>query len=255
MTIRHWLSVTLMAAVLCGGTAACADPRDDVQNALLSQYRHRVRDILSHDASLVHDSTRLWDGHTVLSDSAWLDFDRLTPWLLRHGADAQGRDFTETTALHRAASDDVAEPLLAAKADVKARDAVGNTPLHYAAGLPYQGPLALLLVTHGADVNAVNDEGRTPLFEAADRKMAQLLVEHGAKLDVRDQHGETALFRAVWSEREDVLDYLLSKGASPHVSNEYGESALHVAERYGDKHMVRALSEALAPAPPAGSSR
>ena len=46
-------------------------------------------------------------------------------------------------------------------ADVNARDEAGDTPLHYAA---YFGELAVirLLVERGADVSALNSYGRTP---------------------------------------------------------------------------------------------
>jgi ankyrin repeat protein len=49
--------------------------------------------------------------------------------------------------------------------------------------------LRLLLET-GADVNAANDQGLTPLMGAAHRGANEelaVLVEHGAKLDAKDK--------------------------------------------------------------------
>ena len=68
-----------------------------------------------------------------------------------------------------------------------------RTPLHTAAALARknhqtQDPRRLesveLLLAHGADINAVDNEGETPLdgaYEQGDEEMADLLIKHGAK--------------------------------------------------------------------------
>lgn len=55
---------------------------------------------------------------------------------------------------------------------------------------------ATLLVEHGADVDAFNNTGTTPLHVAAERgeeELVQLLVRRGAELDVVDRQGKTPL--------------------------------------------------------------
>ena len=71
--------------------------------------------------------------------------------------------------------------MLAAGADVNARDDAGATPLHLAAGAGHLA-LAEALLEAGADVNATDLQGRTPTglaVQAGHDEIADLLREHG----------------------------------------------------------------------------
>ena len=73
-----------------------------------------------------------------------------------------------------------------------------------------------LLVTHGADVNAQDEEGQTPLHECArngDAAVTKLLMEKGAQLEVRDDKGLTPLQVAAALGKAAVVEVLLQNGA------------------------------------------
>jgi len=58
------------------------------------------------------------------------------------------------------------ELLIAKGADINAKDEYGWTPLHYAA-IKGQKEVVELLIAKGADINSKNQSGETPLHEAA----------------------------------------------------------------------------------------
>src|SRR3954447_25593467 len=86
--------------------------------------------------------------------------------------------------------------LIAQGADVQAPDDSGATPLMYAA--LYDGPDILTdLLDHGARVNAGNRYGATPLmWAAAHTANVTLLVHRGADVNAKASDGVTALVAA-----------------------------------------------------------
>lgn len=86
--------------------------------------------------------------------------------------------------------------LIEAGANINARNKTGQTPLHKAVRLR-RGNVAQMLLHHGADVEARNDREMTPLLEMKmserDLTMLDLLIDAGANLDVKDQNGQNVL--------------------------------------------------------------
>jgi ankyrin repeat protein len=77
--------------------------------------------------------------------------------------------------------------LAAAGADVNARDSKGNTPLH----VTLLDKVAEELLKFGADVNARNDDGETPIFTTYNSRALPILLAHGADLTIRNNLGLT----------------------------------------------------------------
>ena len=79
--------------------------------------------------------------------------------------------------------------LVEAGADVNARDNQGNTPLHETFLTDVEEELLKL----GADVNARNKDGETPIFTTVDDDAIPLFIGHGADLTIRNNKGETVV--------------------------------------------------------------
>ena len=95
-----------------------------------------------------------------------------------------------------------AELLLAHGADVNAKDEHGRTPLYKAADDDNK-ELTALLLAHGADVNAKDDIGYTPLHCASYKDESELLLTHGADANAKDKEGKTPLHKAASADPED----------------------------------------------------
>ena len=72
-----------------------------------------------------------------------------------------------------------------------------------------------LLATPGADVNATDERGSTPLLEAArygHNDICRVLIANGANLKAKDRDGKTALMLAVQGNHDEVVRVLKQAG-------------------------------------------
>jgi ankyrin repeat protein len=119
------------------------------------------------------------------------------------------------TAPAEAVGDSVgAELLLADGAEVNAKNNIGETPLHLAVS-DGKKDVAELLLANKAEVDAKDNNGWTPLHWAAiyDHKdVAELLLANKAEVNAKDNNGWTPLHWAAGKGRKDVAELLRQHG-------------------------------------------
>src|SRR5512139_1821417 len=106
---------------------------------------------------------------------------------------------------------------------------------------------ALEAIRAGADVNAQQADGTTPLLWAVycvDHEAAAELLARGAKPDVRNSLGATALSEAVNLADEKLVSLLLKAKADPNLGTEEGQTPLMLAARTGSLPIVQMLVNA-----------
>lgn len=118
------------------------------------------------------------------------------------------------------------------------------TPLHHAIDA---GNLkaASLLISHGADVNAVNFKTETPLHIAAYEGNAgavRLLLEHNADPTMREMRDRIPLFLACnWGNDLETVRLLIDAGSDVNDKNNRGEIVLVSTLYYGKKEIIDLL--------------
>jgi ankyrin repeat protein len=103
---------------------------------------------------------------------------------------------------------------------------------------------ALALIEKGADVNAAQGDGATPLHWAAykiDVELVRVLLAHGAKPDAVNRYGASPLTEAVKAANVTLVEMLLTAGAAVDAPNLDGETSLMLAARTGSVDVAKLL--------------
>ena len=194
-----------MRGFFCGGLQQIAESsRYDVSLPELEQHLAQDRSVANargHLGNLLHDAAQAWDIERV----------RL---LLSFGAEVNARNFEG-----------------------------GHTPLYFAANhvdlsSPADGrAVAEALIRQGAEVNVHSGPIRgTPLHTAARRDnvvVASVLLSAGADIEARDIKGETPLRRALNCRQGGMIRLLLEHGANPDALDKRGVTPRQVAKKRG----------------------
>lgn len=148
-------------------------------------------------------------GYTLLHWATQQGDVEMMKLLVKHGAELNAADENGITPLFNASGEgdvDVVEHLLRLGADPNAITQMG-TSLHNACAYAHEG-VAQLLIENGANVNAVDEEGRTPLFDAVGSgslNLVQLLLSNGAFVDKPDCNNQVPADLVEGTDRQSIL--------------------------------------------------
>jgi uncharacterized protein len=129
------------------------------------------------------------------------------------------------------------EKLFRSKIDLNTADAHGQTLLMETV-LEKREDLVKLLLEHTADPQRRDHEHAPALHFAAAAhlpRIVQLLLDKGAEVDAQDNHGNTPLFRALSTYRGeangDAIWALMLAGADRTIKNAHGQSPEDLAKQ------------------------
>jgi hypothetical protein len=140
--------------------------------------------------------------------------------------------------------------LIADGVPVDATNDVNHTALMAAAWNSHTAIVTFLL-SIGADVHRRNAHGHTPLHCSVatpsakpelQRECAEFLLDQGAEVDALDHDGGTPLMDAAWFGCLPAVQLFLARGASASKRNERGQTAADLAHQRGHTEIARVLT-------------
>lgn len=135
--------------------------------------------------------------------------------------------------------------VLRSGAQVSVPDTSGYLPLIFKGALEYNLTIAAAsgynseierLIKAGAEVNAINTQGATPLFFAIINKKPEAvktLIDYGANVNELSLYNENPLLLAINVRDPHITEILIRNGADVNFRNHAGVTPLHVTAAYG----------------------
>ncbi len=261
-----------------GADVNAADTYDDTPLilAVASGEKSLVELLLARGAAV---NSKGHEGVSALYTATIAGQNEIAELLIARGAEVNAGTKTGFTPLGYAARDGnraMAELLIAHGADMNTKDArYGRTPLVWALTMSsmvspgrespvwkqlsareqadirkeiyvHKGQwidVAGQLIDHGADANAADSKGRSPLYLAAaigDSGLIRSLIGRGAALDDM-RAGESPLHAAIAGQRKEAAVLLINGGANVNIPDTGGMTPLHFLSTFMDDRNLAGL--------------
>ena len=115
----------------------------------------------------------------------------------------------------------IIQKLLTQKADPNLKDAPGNTSLHLAVRLKQE------IKPWCVKARASHTNSSEEPYCACSLQTVQAIIDHGADVNAMNNSGQTPLWFACFDGQEDFVKILLDTGADPSITDKYKDSCLH----------------------------
>ncbi|KAK5856133.1 hypothetical protein PBY51_007751 [Eleginops maclovinus] len=234
----------LMLASFCGGGL---EPEVTEEEESEECSANIISDLIYQGASLAAQTDRT--GETALHLAARYARADAAKRLLDAGADANAQDNTGRSPLHAAVAADaqgVFQILIRNRAtDLDSRMYDGSTALILAARLAVEGMVEELITCH-ADVNAVDELGKSALHWAAavnNVEATVALLKNSANKDMQDLKEETPLFLAAREGSCEAVKVLLAHFANREITDHMDRLPRDIAQERMHHDIVQLLDE------------
>ena len=224
-------SVEIAAELIMGGADEVATDFSYFQDAMLAR----------------NVNSRFDDGQTPLHLAAIYGHNAIAKYLLENNADTTVQDSSGATPLHEAVrygNVEIAKSLLNSGANVNARDNLGKTPVMLILPKDKTAEIYKLLIAYRADLTQKDMFGDTVLHTASMLNVGEntfrILIDAGADIDARNKEGVTPLAIAVQKNDLETVRLLTAAGADIHTQDTNGNSPLSIALA-GSPEMLEAV--------------
>ncbi|AAR83496.1 CNPV150 ankyrin repeat protein [Canarypox virus] len=150
--------------------------------------------------------------------------------LISKGADVNTRDIDNDVPLYKAMNitdnqihNEIVDILLRNGADLNITNNYHFTPLHEAVFTSHWLTVKKLIY-HGANINAKDETGKTPLHYSRNKQITKLLIQHGADMNLQDVYGYSPMY-SMFNSPESI-NVLLDNGANANILNDVNNTPL-----------------------------